>query len=102
MNKIDVLRELAEEAEERADGVSYCDWAITARMLWKLVDELDHPVAEQGTCSLCGQEMIRWGDDAWHPAKVSIACPPEVGMFGFPKWGRAGRPGVEYFVKGNG
>lgn len=55
--------------------------------------------AEQGTCALCGQEMIRTPDDAWHPWTVEKACPPEVRMNGMSlsEWGTPGRPGREHF-----
>ena len=65
--------------------------------------------AVEGTCALCGQVMVRDGDDAWHPWNVERACPPEPGPMNesrenFDAWQafyaaglRTGRPGVEHF-----
>lgn len=55
---------------------------------------------EEGTCSRCGQTMLRTASDAWHPYTVKEACPPEIDKDGVtvPEWGGYGRPGREYFV----
>lgn len=63
-------------------------------------------VAEMGTCALCGQEMIRTGDDCWHPHTITKACPPEPSSVPWDAEGWAafraagldhGRPGREHF-----
>lgn len=62
-----------------------------------------------GICALCGQEMVRYGDDAWHPYTVKRACPPEPERDDYDGWAafaasglRSGRPGVEHFRASNG
>lgn len=62
-------------------------------------------VAEEGTCGLCGQVMIRTEDDCWHPYDVAKACPPEPPSsdpVAYSQWRAAGnqslRPGREHFV----
>lgn len=70
-----------------------------------------HEVIE-GTCALCGQEMLQDTKtlDTWHPWDVGQACPPEPDVdpddltaysrawTEFYEQGlRSGRPGVQHF-----
>lgn len=44
--------------------------------------------AEIGTCRACGQELIKWNGDIWHPHNVPARCP--VNPYG--------RPGEKNFI----
>ena len=61
---------------------------------------------EIGICDLCGQEMLKTADDAWHPWNVERECPPTPAMTDFDGWRefnakglRIGRPGAQHFVE---
>lgn len=60
--------------------------------------------AEEGTCDLCGQRMLRTSSgECWHPYNVERACPPEPeDPADYGTWCAAGnrtlRPGAEHFV----
>jgi hypothetical protein len=89
-------------------------WRATAT--WELIDDdgrlvadqsTNAPSAEQGTCDLCGQELLRdpANGDVWHPHTVAKACPPEPSLTDPEAWQqfiraglRSGRPGREHFV----
>lgn len=45
--------------------------------------------AELGTCRACGQELIKYQGDIWHPHTVQNHCPASQGTM---------RPGEENFV----
>lgn len=66
-------------------------------------------LAIPGTCDLCHQVMLKASDpdDAWHPATVERACPPEPSTDPYDVRGwqefinagyRTGRPGLEHFI----
>jgi hypothetical protein len=78
-------KELQDRARKLAaeKGIKYTEALRALRM------ESSTPlndIAEVGTCKTCGQELIHYQDDVWHPHTVPNECPD--GM----------RPGHDNFI----